>query len=370
MCIEENTGIASAPDKWKLQETARRLLPNERITACHTVVSNMETGVSIRADSKKAWFGGLAVCGSTWICSVCARKIAEHRREELQSAVDSAIGQGLDVAMITLTFSHGIKDKLSDILPKLSKATRRLKSGRAWQKVKDKYSIVGSVRALEVTHGRNGWHPHTHEIEFFKTPLSIKQRAELQFDIFKLWLAACGKEGLPLPNEKHGVDVRGASNAAQYVGKWGFASELTRSTTKTAWSGRNPWQLLEDYHYGDKQAGALFVEYAKHFKGKRQLYWSKGLRDLLSIGELFDDETLAECDDVSDQEEVVTIMSIPADTWAVVCRTRSRGKVLKLAYESVHELEGYLDYITEKIPIRWMKDDLAVNGKMQRALSF
>jgi len=338
---------AARPSKWKLQNAARQLLPeNERICACHRLIADSTAGVKVRRDADKAWFAGVAACGSVWICRVCAGKIGETRREQMQLAIDRCIGQGGDVALITLTFSHSIYHKLRDLLPALTKAQRKLKSGRQWQRIKEKYGIIGSVRALEITHGRNGWHPHVHEIEFFDRPLTHSEQDELRAEIFDLWLIACTKVGLGLPSEAHGVDVRGATRAAQYVGKWGFASELARGTGKTGWAGRTPWQLLEDYLQGDQLAGELWKEFSGVFMGRRQLFWSKGLRDHLEMGELFTDEELADCD--KQTEDTSDVVTIDQYQWGIVCRAEARGKVLRLAMGPVDKLKEFLQRLRAK----------------------
>lgn len=361
ICVPDDldkTDIAAAPDrpsKWKLQTAAMRLLPeNERICACHRLMAESDKGVRVRRDDKKAWFSGVAVCGSVWICRVCAGKIGETRREQMQLAIDRCIGQGGDVALITLTFSHSIYHDLADMLPKQAAAMRKLKSGRKWQAIKEKYGIIGSVRALEVTHGRNGWHPHTHEIEFFNRPLSRWEMDELRAEIYELWLAACTKAELGLPSEAHGVDVRGATRAAQYVGKWGFASELTRSPSKTSrgaqsltrWAGRTPWELLEDYVGGDQLAGQLWTEFARVFMGRRQLFWSAGLREHLQLGELFSDDELADCE--QETEDTRDVETIDRYQWAMVCRLELRGRVLRLAMGPLDKLKEFLQGLRAK----------------------
>jgi len=352
-------------NKWQLQEAAIRLLPKTRITACHRVVGYGHSGVAIKSDNDKAWYAGLAVCASPWNCAVCARKIGEHKRDELQRALDKAIGQGMGAALTTLTFSHSIRDSLADIMPRLTEARRKMTGWRSWKNLKKKYGLVGGVKALEITHGRNGWHPHTHEIQFTKQPLDDHQLAEMQDAIFTIWRRVCEVVGLPLPNAEHGVDVRGANRAAQYIGKWGFASELTRSTSKHGkWSGRNPWELLADYRNGDRQAGALFAEYAGVFKGRAQLYWSPGLRDLLQIGELFSDEDLAGLDDFSDNPaQVVQIAFIDAPTWAVICSKGARAQVLDIALRGEAELSAWLDRLRWNLPFRTMIHDWAVDRR-------
>lgn len=371
---ERGTITASrSPSKWELQTAARQLLPEERVASCHRLMADAARGVTIRRDGQKAWFSGVAVCGSVWCCAVCAQKIAEQRRQQLQRAIDTCIGQGGDVALVTLTFSHALYHRLDDLLPKLKKALRKLKSGRAWQAVKEKYGIIRPVRAMEVTHGRNGWHPHVHEIEFFRRPLAKADRESFRAEVFELWRAACEHAGLGLPNEDHGVDVCGATRAAQYVGKWGFASELTRSHKKyaqTAWAGRNPWELLADYIAGDQDAGALWLEFFRAFKGTRQLFGLSELAKELPLGELFSDEELAELEPVAPGDEIIDVVNIRGPLWARICRLELRGFLLQLAMQCKHELEGFLAHINETEPLRWIDDTAEVNPKLNKLLNW
>ena len=88
-------------------------------------------------------------------------------------------------------------------------------------------------------------------------------------------------------------DVQGAASAGNYVGKWGAAEELALGERKDAMGGRlfNCSMMLRKL--GDTLASELFVEYAKTFKGRRQLVWSRGLKELAGIKER-SDERLAE----------------------------------------------------------------------------
>ena len=373
LCVRHsNTGSGNL-SKWELQDQARTLLRNERVSACCRVVKPDQSGymgsVTVMADSRTAWFRGVVHCGSVWTCPVCAGRIGERRREELQRAIDSAIGQGWDVALVTHTIRHRRQDDVKALLANLALARRKQTSGRRYKAIKEKYGIVGGVRALEVTHGNNGWHPHYHEIMFFSRPLSGAEMQLLKSELYALWKMACEKVGLGEPSEHHGVDVRGASKAAQYVGKWGFASELTRSSAKSLGAGRNPWQLLHDCAQGDRQAGALFVEFSKAFKGRCQLFWSRGLREALDLGELFSDEELATREEIDADDVPREIIQIRPHLWAKICRINGRGRVLHLALKGrPGELEAWLARVDDLVQLRWLIDDLAINGKIQRAL--
>ena len=134
---------------------------------------------------------------------------------------------------------------------------------------------IGTVRAWEVTHGDNGWHPHFHILLFVRPGLDLEQ---LRFEFYALWANCCRLAKLPIPSQEHGVRLDDGAQAANYVSKglWGLDREMTKGHLKKAKHGRSPFDLLRSYLYDqDRQAGALFCDYARSFKGKRQLVWSK-----------------------------------------------------------------------------------------------
>ncbi len=358
--LEREYGFVARPSKWALQRTAQRLLGGSSVAKCNIGIARGREYVTVRRTETAAWFQGVVHCGSVWGCPVCARKIGEHRREEMQQAIDAAIGARGGVALLTFTFSHQIFHKINDLMPRLAHALRLLKSGRKWQALKEEYGIYGSVRALEVTHGKNGWHPHVHEIEFFERPLNDDQHVKLQDDLFSLWRAACIKAGLGVPTREHGIDVRRASHAAKYVSKWGFASEVTRPASKRGWSGSTPWQILEDAHAGSELAERLFLEFFGAFKGRRQLFWSKGLRERLGLGEELSDEQQAELELVREEDVAVDVVDIDAALWKYICRIpRAREVLLDLVLTCEHndEVRGWLDELRRRCADRLVSPD-------------
>ena len=346
--------------------------------------------VEIWAGEGKAFFRGVVQCGSVWVCPVCAGKVSEKRRKELQGCIDNALNRSaqMGVSLVTLTVRHGVGDVLADLLPKFSKALRRLKSGRPYKKLCADFGIVGEARALEVTHGKNGWHPHTHAVTFSNAPMldnrssfpqyreenkrtklpgrtvgivaPISRHRLTQFKrrLFALWYRACKAEGLPLPTYRHGVDVRGAKYAADYVAKWGFADELVKSQRKKAGQGgRNPWQLLDDARAGDKRAAWLFREYAASFRGRRQLFWSK----IMVGGKMISlKKYLTDADEITDQEAIeetdadamtaaACVAVLDADTWACVLKGHARAHVLEAAREGTAALCGLLNRLRAEV---------------------
>lgn len=296
--------------------------------------------VRVAVKGGQSWFRGLVYCANPWACPLCAYRISRHRAEKVQRGVDAGIANGGGVTLITLTFRHDFEMQLDDTMAKMSAALRRLKSGRAYVELKKKFRIYGEIRALEVTHGQNGWHPHTHAITFTDRPIIAHRLTQLKRELFVLWYRACKKENLPLPTYAHGVDCRGAKYAADYVAKWGFASELTRGHLKKAnGGGRNPWQLLADAHTGDKRAGWLFREFAMAFKGHRQLLWSRGLGDYLGVNDDLPDQQVLDLDEVVEVEHEFFIEN---DDWRIVRKYGQREALLNAALEGREAFDGFI----------------------------
>ena len=126
-------------------------------------------------------------------------------------------------------------------------------------------------------------------------------------------------------------DAQGAASAGNYVAKWGAAEELALGDRKKGRHGRTPFQLLHDAsETGDTLASELFVEYAKTFKGRRQLVWSRGLKDLAGIEER-SDERLAE-DEVRRAEAETTdvvVATFCTAEWKTI--RQNRAQILQAA---------------------------------------
>ena len=74
-------------ERYACQAVARKALPGERVSMCLRFRNNSsEVQVWKHKKTAKAFYGGLVVCGSVWLCPICAAKISERRRIELQKA--------------------------------------------------------------------------------------------------------------------------------------------------------------------------------------------------------------------------------------------------------------------------------------------
>ncbi len=304
-------------------------------TADCRYVNHGEVAVNISPVHKAAHYSGLVTCGSVWACPVCASRIQERRRPEVQKAIDWAKERGYQVVMVTFTFPHKSWQTLEELLTRQADAFKRLRKGRPWDTMKADRGFKGLIRSLEVTHGANGWHPHTHELWFLKG-----SSEGLQSLLAGLWVKACVKAGLVAVNDEklteafmaHGVDVKADVDCGDYLAKqddsrrWGFAEELSKATSKAGRAkGVHPHHFLVRKASGDR---AHFVEYVQAMKGRRQLFWSHGLKALVGVDEV-SDEVLAD----ESQEAAEVLGRMTSKDWGVVRGNDAMAELLDAAEE-------------------------------------
>lgn len=294
--------------------------------------SRIASEVTVWRDAQhgSAHYTGLATCGSVWACPICASKIQERRRGEIENAMAWAKSCALTAVMVTLTFPHTVFDDLRTLLEKQADALGRFRRSRAYAKLSKRLGFAGLIRSLEVTHGQNGWHPHVHELWFISTP----HRGAWE-DVARCWESACRSAGL-LDESKvdafrlHAVDVRTDVTSGDYLAKqddsrrWGLAHEIAKATSKAGRAkGCHPHHFLIRRAPGDAQ---LYLEYVEGMKGRRQLFWSHGLKAKVGVVEK-SDEVVAE----EETEQALRICSIDRKGWAVVRGNDARAEVLDAA---------------------------------------
>jgi len=146
-------------------------LSRPRIANCRFARAG-EGGVSLKIEphESRPFFSGLQHCGSVWECPTCAAAICHGRAEQLEGLLER---HGRDRALfLTLTIRHAYGDDLRLLTRRLSLAWRAFTRGEPWKRLARRLGIVGAVRALELTHGRNGWHPHLHILWLTRDPVA------------------------------------------------------------------------------------------------------------------------------------------------------------------------------------------------------
>lgn len=341
------TDKAGRAQRYAAHSTARELLradalkrfPGEYPGDVHRTcdcryVNHGSVGVHFTAAHQSAHYGGLVTCGSVWACPICAAKIQERRRLEIEQGIEWALLNGLQPIMVTFTFPHRAFHTLRELLDRQAEAFRLLRQTTRWRKLMKRLGFQGLIRSLEVTHGVNGWHPHTHELWFVDPSVGTA----LQVELVDLWQAACVSAGLLDDSDavavwafgQHSVDVRCNATAGAYLAKqddsrsWGMAHEVAKATSKAGRAkGCHPHHFLIRQAPGDAER---YLEYVQGMKGRRQLFWSPGLKAKAGIGDASDDEL------AKDQREAADLLALlPPEVWKVVRGNDARAELLDAA---------------------------------------
>lgn len=303
------------------QSDAKLSKQGKRVSHCGYIAHSSFVDLDRNAATGKAGFRGLTSCALLWVCPVCSARISAKRQAELNDLLQGSRAAGYSVLMLTQTFQHKRGDSLPVILAAFKDAQERFRQRRDWKALKA--VIVGTVSALELTHGRNGWHPHGHILIVLKgdPAAAFSQVNGLRAG----WLASLAGAGLH--GGKAAWQLQDASRAGDYIAKWGAGEELALHGAKSGRNGaRTPFAILADARDGCRASSALFAEYAAAMVGKRQLVWSNGLKALFGIGDTSDADAAQEAEP-SDVPSLETLR-----TWAIASWREARRRRVSIVH--------------------------------------
>lgn len=310
-------------ERYRLRDGLRSITSLKRARKCGHVTAGRPgggPGLRLTADpggATVAGFSGLVTCGSVWACPVCAAKIATRRADELADVMRYALEQGCKASMVTLTMRHHEGQSLKGCWDALSSAWGAVTSGKQWVGDSAAFGLRGWVKAVEVTRGRNGWHVHVHALMIWDQPVTLQVAQHVADRMWARWNRALMRRGFDSLRDSGGLDVRmatlipGGFGLHEYFVK--MAHEVTSGQAKLAkGGGRTPFQILADTLAGLDGTGDVtdWREWERASHGRRQIAWSKGLREWAHLAaEQTDDEVAAE--DIGGDE----LLFIDGDSW-------------------------------------------------------
>jgi hypothetical protein len=192
-------------------------------------------------------FGGLRTCDSPWACPVCAPTLAERRGEALARTLEQFHEAGFRIVHAVLTVRHTRGEGLADVFGALADAWRRMGKSRAFR---PHWEGLGYARAVEITFGKNGWHPHIH------LALAVppeRDLYELREALWEAWSGAVLEVGwAPSDRQAYSYEIvetaTDIAEVARYVAKttnsWGIGAEVAGGSRKKSTEGLTPLQLL------------------------------------------------------------------------------------------------------------------------------
>ena len=336
-----------------LKERAGEILYNpkklkqNRVCGCgkHRIDKELPVGVTYNQKTGLAGYDNLQYCGSVWLCPDCSYKISQERKLELAEAMEACRSKGLQVLMLTLTVPHYAGDDLRILLKKMSSAKHAFWTNRnSREYIAQQFPLLGHITATEVKYSdRNGFHPHYHILCFTEHKFKQEDIELIQDELYDFWAEKCVKQGLGKPSKEHGLHIKIGSNddvLADYVSKWGLASEMTQAHQKIGKKNKDSltmWEVLElsamEANTTDKY-GRVFKKYAEAFKGRAQLFWSKGLKDLLVKALTAEEQKEKDKKEAEEYAQFLDdnpmVLSIHASTWWSVCYHKKRAELLDL----------------------------------------
>lgn len=303
----------------------------------HKVISCMykiagAVQIKFSLEKKRAFYSGLATCGSVWDCPICSAKISARRGEEINEGVNNWIESGGAIVMITYTLRHNLGDRLENLSRVLTDGIRFVHSGAPYARFKKQFGVKGSITATEVLYNsENGWHIHKHQILFI-------DRKKINTPLMQIWLYERYERYLESKgySSVDGVGVvvsdlvTDKSTVPGYITKWGIEKELTALDHKVS-KGYTPFELLDN-----PENEEIYAEYSRTMYGKRRLVWSRGLRSLLGLGIELSDEELAEQQELLGAD-IVVLRNIEVHEWHYIREHGLRCQVLEKAEQGEEE---------------------------------
>jgi hypothetical protein len=296
-----------------------------------------------------AGYAGVATCGRVWSCPVCNAKIMARRADEVRAVLEWARAAGYKVLWGAVTLRHERGDELAELLRIQTVAWRSVVQSKFWSKsgvvdafphectaacqltcervndyrLSEREGRVGYIRAAELTHGGNGWHPHFHPIILYRgTDAAASAYAA---SVEALWIERVKRAGGVAASAGNRVRLLTGddwdSTLSRYVTKAVFdldsiAMEATWSQGKAGHSRagktQSHWSLLTSAGNGNKRAGHMWRELERATAGRRMITWSRGIRRFAGLLDEVPDEEVA-AEELGTVEDTIAVFS--RDSW-------------------------------------------------------
>jgi len=283
--------------KFELLRKSQKIL---RCSGSKNVLQCMRGTVSDFVEVEKsdghANFYNIVTCKSKWVCPVESPSIAAVEARYIQEAIYKCRKEDNDVYMFTVTYRHHKRMSLQYSMQKMHDALEVFWRNGSVRRFHDNF-FFSRITSQELTWSeQNGWHPHEHILLFGERGLQVYADSIGRF-LDEHWLHSLEKVGL---TGEAGIASNFQSGSAikDYLTK--MPLELTLSNCKKGRAGGlNPFGILEfaDPDDSGNIYNSLWDEYYSGTKGKKVLFWGRGLKARYGIEEKTDEEIADEANE-------------------------------------------------------------------------
>lgn len=267
--------------------------PRDGILSCGLPITHAP--VKVYLDEKGHEHHDHKACKS-WACPICAPKRAHARAKDIERVMIAANEQGMTQLFLTFTVPHRKAHSSKFVIDRLNVCYNRFLQSKAVRCIKAEHGYIGAMKCLDYTLTDNGTHAHLHCIFIFDTALdAFDLLVAVGAAFVKQWDKTVFNECGQHISQRHGFSVEiidlgdpddpNASSIARYAAK---AISVYCSDGDKDKGSRTPFDLLQKN--ADERDRALFYDFYKGQKGRRHVYFSRGLRDRLAVGSLGSDE--------------------------------------------------------------------------------
>lgn len=349
----DDAGRSRRARRYRWREALWEHSVHERVRKCGRVLRGDLVGV--RSGPGGGGFSGLCTCGSPWADPVCNSKIMWRRSVDLGVGLARHYAAGGSAIFMTRTIRHHRHEPLEVLWDAVLAAWRSMTMSAGWKRSAARLGVVGHVRVVEVTDGDNGWHVHIHAVVLLSGAVGGDSLDAFAAWSAEAWSRAVVRQGRPAPlavaqHLRLVTDVADAIN--EYVTKVSdLGLELTQTQSKVARGAHKTlpvWEHLRAFaEDGDLDALKRWHQWERGAHGRKQMTWSRGLRDRLGLGrDLADEEIVTE--EVGDAD----LLWITAEGWRRVVRSPGlQSRILDAADVGPGALRSLLDLES----VAWME---------------
>ena len=298
--------------KYRIHRAMRlaKVIPQDRAYICLSGGISADKVRIVKDYKKKVHKSGIVRCNLTWACSNC-RQIALHeKRQQLRFVTEKSKS---DLIMLTLTMPHSRSDRLVEMMGTLKKAWNRFRNDRQLKEIQSRYGYDWGVSTIEVTHGKNGFHPHLHVLFGLKDWQS-KALESVSVAIQEIWVRVCdafrNNRSIATSNV-HATRVTEVKDEfVEYVAKWSIYNEITDSSQMKKGKNGNKsiaqieLEATEEYEKTGRVSRSLFLILREYYEAMT------GMKFMNPIGRFNEYLKGFKSDDVESEIEEGTVTTL------------------------------------------------------------